>query len=144
MLLPANCLSVLVHFVVLVFIVFNTKWIKWHKILRSLLKTPTHQLPLGWNTYLLFNFDIVNFVWKADEGKAESIVLLFLFFGGSLIFGGWEVVGWGREFYLVLKSYLFPAGIYAKAICMTYSGMLYRLDISTFIFLFQIFSLGNL
>ena len=34
------------------------------------------QLPLGWDTYLLFNSDIVNFVWKTDEGEAESIVLL--------------------------------------------------------------------
>ena len=34
------------------------------------------QLSLGWNTYLLFNADIVNFVWKADEREAESIVLL--------------------------------------------------------------------
>ena len=25
---------------------------------------------------MLFNSDIVNFVWKADEGEAESIVLL--------------------------------------------------------------------
>ena len=33
------------------------------------------QLPLGWNTYLLFNSDITNFVWKTDE-EAESIVLL--------------------------------------------------------------------
>ena len=45
------------------------------------LRTPTLevrvQLPLGWNTYLLFNFDIVNFAWKIDEGEAESIVLLF-------------------------------------------------------------------
>ena len=28
------------------------------------------QLPLEWNTYLLFNSDIVNFVWKIDVGKA--------------------------------------------------------------------------
>ena len=34
------------------------------------------QLPLGWNTYLLFNSGIVNFVWKTNEGEAESIVLL--------------------------------------------------------------------
>ena len=34
------------------------------------------QLPLGWNTYVFFNTDIVNFVWKTDEGEAESIVLL--------------------------------------------------------------------
>ena len=35
---------------------------------------------LGWNTYLLFNTDIVNFVWKTDEGEAKSIVLLILVF----------------------------------------------------------------
>ena len=29
-----------------------------------------------WNTYLLFNSNILNFVWKTDEGEAESIVLL--------------------------------------------------------------------
>ena len=34
------------------------------------------QLPLGWNTHLLLNTDIVNFVWKTDDGEAESIVLL--------------------------------------------------------------------
>ena len=32
-------------------------------------------LLLQWNTYLLSNSDIVNFVWKTDEG-GESIVLL--------------------------------------------------------------------
>ena len=31
-------------------------------------------------TYLLFNTNIVNFVWKADEGEAESIVLLIFVF----------------------------------------------------------------
>ena len=59
------------------------------------MKTPTLQLPLGWNPCLLFNSDIVNFVWKADEGGTESIVL-FIFA---------RVVGWGR------KSYLGPAEI---------------------------------
>ena len=34
------------------------------------------QLLLWWNIYLLFNSDIVSFVWKTDEGEAESIVLL--------------------------------------------------------------------
>ena len=34
------------------------------------------QLPLGWNTYLVFNSDIVNFVWKTNEGETEIIVLL--------------------------------------------------------------------
>ena len=32
------------------------------------------QLPLGWNTYVVFTTDILNFVCKTDE--AESIVLL--------------------------------------------------------------------
>ena len=27
-------------------------------------------------TYLVFNSDIVNFVWKTDEGEVESTVLL--------------------------------------------------------------------
>ena len=46
------------------------------------------QLPSGWNTYLFFNYDIVNFVCKTDEREAESIVMLFLFFSGALIVGG--------------------------------------------------------
>ena len=44
------------------------------------MKTPTLvvrvQLPLGCNTYLLFNSDIVNFVGKIDEGEAKNIVLV--------------------------------------------------------------------
>ena len=48
--------------------------------LRTLTLAVRVQLPLGWNTYLLFNTDIVNFVWKTDEGggggEAGSIVLL--------------------------------------------------------------------
>ena len=47
------------------------------------------------------------------------------------------MVGWG------IKSHLSPAGILAEAILMTYSDILYRMDISTFYFygplLFQIF-----
>ena len=35
------------------------------------------QLPLGWNTYLLFNTDTVNFAAKTDESEAESILLIF-------------------------------------------------------------------
>ena len=50
------------------------------------LRTPTLavrvQLLLGWNTYVLFHTDIVNFVWKTDE--AESIVLLFFVLGQCL------------------------------------------------------------
>ena len=73
--------------------------------MRTLTLSVWFQLPLGRSTYLLFNTDIVNFVWKTDDGEAESIVLLFLFFGGAWIFGGWGVVEWGR------KSYLGPTEI---------------------------------
>ena len=50
------------------------------------------QLLLGWNTYLLFSTDIVNFVWKTNEGEAKGIVsLIFLSFGGAWIVNGWGV-----------------------------------------------------
>ena len=48
--------------------------------LRTLTLAVRVQLPLGWNTFVLFNTDIVNFLWKTDE--VESIVLL--------IFGLWR------------------------------------------------------
>ena len=41
----------------------------------------------------------MNFVWKTKEEEAESIV--FLFFGGALIVGGWDQVRWGRKSYLI-------------------------------------------
>ena len=44
--------------------------------LRTITLVVQVQLLLGWNTYLLLNTDIVNFVWKTDDGEAESIVLL--------------------------------------------------------------------
>ena len=70
------------------------------------------QLTLGWNTYLLFKFDVVNFVWKTDEGKAGSIILLiFLSFEGALIVNGWRLVGWGR------KSHLGPAQVASFCFC---------------------------
>ena len=73
---------------------------------------------------------MVRFVWKADEGEAESIVL---FFGGTLIVDAWAL---NAESLIQdqLKSHSFPGGILAEAISMTHSGMLYRLDISTFYF----------
>ena len=40
------------------------------------------QLPLGWNTYVLFNTNIVSFAWKSDE--AQSIVLLIFVLWQSL------------------------------------------------------------
>ena len=42
------------------------------------------QLPLRWNTYLFFNTDVVNFVWKTDAAETESIVLLIFFLWGCL------------------------------------------------------------
>ena len=45
------------------------------------LRTPTLavrvQLSLGWNTYVLFNTDIVNFVWETDEVES-SVLLIFV------------------------------------------------------------------
>ena len=46
------------------------------------------KLSLEWNTYLLFDSDIMNFVWKTDEGETESIV--------SLIFVLWQCFNLGR------------------------------------------------
>ena len=40
----------------------------------------------------------MNFVWKSDEGEAESIVLLM--FDGALVVDGLGVVGLGRKFCL--------------------------------------------
>ena len=42
------------------------------------------QLPLGWDTYLLFNSDVVKFERRAYEREAESIILLiFVLWGCS-------------------------------------------------------------
>ena len=101
------------------------------------MRTPTlevqFQLPLGWDTYLLFNSDIVNFEWKTDEGKAESIVLLF--FVLWWFFNHWWVRGVG----VGQKSYLRPAEIPSFSSrdfrrSNKHSEMLFRLDISTFYF----------
>ena len=45
------------------------------------------QLPLGWNTYLLFKLDVVNFEWKTDRGRQEALIFFFLLFEGALIVG---------------------------------------------------------
>ena len=53
--------------------------------MRSQLRTPVLvvlvHLLLEWNTYVLFNSDIVNFVWKTDEKGRERVQKIFLFFG---------------------------------------------------------------
>ena len=65
---------------------FYENWVQnhWgHKILRFKLRTPILtvlvQLPLEWNTYLLFNSDVVNFVWKTNEREEESVIFLIFF-----------------------------------------------------------------
>ena len=55
--------------------------------------------------YLLFNTDIVNFVWKTKEGEAESIVLLIFVLWRCLNLRWMRLVEWGR------KTYLGPAEI---------------------------------
>ena len=45
--------------------------------LRTLTLAVRVQLPLGWNTCVLFNTDIVNFVWKTDETES-TILLIFV------------------------------------------------------------------
>ena len=70
------------------------------------------QLPLGWDTYLLFNSDIVNFVWKTDDGETEYIVLLIfvLWWCFNRRWGWAESIIWGQ-----LKSHLFLDGILGEA-----------------------------
>ena len=62
-------------------------------------------LALKLNTYLLFNFDIMNFVQKTDEEEAESIVLLIFVLWQCFNIRLVRVVRWGRN------SYLGPAEI---------------------------------
>ena len=66
----------------------------------STLAVRVQLLLLGWNTCLLCNFDIVNFVWKTDEGRQNVFFYQFLFFGGALIVGGWGLLEWDRKSYL--------------------------------------------
>ena len=79
-----------------------------HNVLRSSLRTTTLivrvLLQLGWNTYLLLIL-IVNFVWKADEGEAKSIVLI--------IFVLWQCFNrqWVRDGGLGRNSYSVSAEI---------------------------------
>ena len=51
-------------------------------------------ITVTWSTYVFFNTDIVNFVWKIDDGEAESIFFVnFCFFAvlESSVDEGW----WG-------------------------------------------------
>ena len=53
---------------------------------------------------MLLNSDIVDFVWKTDEGKQKTLFCLFLFFSGALIVDGLRVVGCYRKYYLGLEE----------------------------------------
>ena len=69
------------------------------------------QLPLEWNTYLLLNFDFVNFVGKTNEREEECVAIFFSLAVsqssvGEGLSGGTESLIQGQ-----LKSHLFPAGI---------------------------------
>ena len=81
------------------------------------------------------------------KGKQKTFFCRFLFFGGALIADSLEVVEWCRQSNIVSDetTSFFPIGNFeaiSEAI-MTLSGMLYRLDFSTFYFhkplMFQIF-----
>ena len=105
------------------------------------MRTPTLavrvQLPLGWNTNLLFNSDIVNFVWKTDEEEAESIILLIFdiwrCFNCRWVRGGGVCqkvlfrASWNRTFFQ-------PWFQQKQYVSMKHFELLYRLDISTFYF----------
>ena len=63
-----------------------------------------------------------------------------MFFVGDLIIGGWGF--WGGSETIIsdqLKSHLFPAGILAKAINMAHCDILYQLDISLSIYIYNIY-----
>ena len=73
-------------------------------------------LLLEWNTYLHFNADIVNLVWKTNEGEGEgrkhcfvnfcSLVLLYLSVGEGL----WVQTESLIFIKIFLKSHLFKPG----------------------------------
>ena len=54
---------------------------------------PSWELQDGWDTYLLFKFNVVNFMWKTNEVEAGSIILLFfLSFECPSIVSEWGLV----------------------------------------------------
>ena len=53
--------------------------------LRTLTLAVLVQLPLGWNTVVLFNTDIVNFVWKTDEAESNVLLIFVLWRYSNLL-----------------------------------------------------------
>ena len=53
--------------------------------LRTLTLAGLVQLPLGWNTVVLFNTDIVNFVWKTDEAESNVLLIFVLWRCSNLL-----------------------------------------------------------
>ena len=100
------------------------------------------QLLLGWNTYLLFKTDIVNFVWKSNEGEAESIALLIFVLWRCLNL--WWMRGGGVEQKALFRTswnLIFSSKDLSRS--NKHDTILYWLNISTFYFYeplpFQIF-----
>ena len=76
--------------------------------------TGDFQLTLGRNTYLLFNSDIVNFVWKTNEEEEKSVV--------SLIFVLW------RCFY---RRWIKGGGVVQKVLFRaSWNGIFFQPEIS--------------
>ena len=114
------------------------------------LRTPTLpvrvQLMLAWNTYLVFNTDIVNFAVKTN---AESTVLLIFLLWRSLHRRWMRGGGVGQKSYLGSTEIVsFSSRILAEAKNMTYSDMLIDWIFLHFVFMnhyfFRFSSFGNL
>ena len=81
-----------------------------------------------------YNFNVVNFVRKTNEGEAESIALLIFVLWCCFSRRWVRSSGVGIIIQYQLKSPLFQAGVLSEVISMTHSNILYRLGISTFYF----------
>ena len=104
------------------------------------------QLMLAWNTYLVFNTDIVNFAVKTN---AESTVLLIFLLWRSLHRRWMRGGGVGQKSYLGPTEIVsFSSRILAEAKNMTYSDMLIDWIFLHFVFMnhyfFRFSSFGNL
>ena len=65
------------------------------------------QLLLGRNTYLLFNSNVGNLVWKTTEGWRQEALFWFFYYGSALIVGGWGLVWRDRRFHSYFRSWCY-------------------------------------